>query len=527
MVIVATNYNRILFKDYEAVLLGKKKIEEQVADLNRQCNKLKIFAEGLVKEHDKLQQENTQKSVVIEEQNKVIADLERENARLKALLGIDGTNSSLPTSKTPIGKKKVIPNSREKSNRAKGGQPGHAKAKLVKHPDSEITDHIVHKEKVCPECGGNLIETGKDITKDVTDFHLVIDKERHHFPECKCSQCGKISRVRIPNSLKEENQYGPHIQSLILGLTNVASVPVNKVQKMVEGLTSEQIVPSEGYIMKLQKQASKGLKSFYEETKNYILTMPLLHWDDTVVSIDTNRACFRFYGDEKVAYYTAHEHKDKDSLKEDGILSLLPSSTVVMHDHNIINYNSEYSFTNIECNAHLLRDLQKVSDHTQHVWPSKAKELISQQIHKRNQLIAEGKSEFTKEDVEAFFTNLYAIIYAATEEAKDTKAKYGGDEERALLLRLAKYRDAYFAWVTNFDLPVTNNVSERSLRGCKTKMKVSGQFLVTESARNYAVIKTYLETCVRNGINEMEALLHLCSGNVYAFKSVLPDEGRE
>ena len=70
--------------------------------------------------------------------------------------------------------------------------------------------------------------------------------------------------------------------------------------------------------------------------------------------------------------------------------------------------------------------------------------------------------------------------------------------------------------MTNFDLPVTNNVSERALHGCKTKMKVSGQFLATESASNYAVIKTYLETCVRNGINEVDALIHLCVGAPYS-----------
>ena len=511
---MGTNYSRTLYKDYEAALLGKQEAEKQVAILNRQCKKLEVYAEGLERESDRRQG-------VIDELNNKVSELEREVAHLTALLGLDSTNSGLPTSKTPINKEKVIPNSREKSGKSKGGQPGHAKAKLKKHEEYEITEHIFHMDEVCPECGGELEETGVDITKDVTDFHIVIDKIRHHFPECRCGKCGKISRVHIPNSLKEENQYGPHVQTMILGLSNVASVPVNKVQKMVTGLTGGYITPSEGYIMKLQKQAAKGLKEFHAEMRRHCLGMPLLHWDDTVVFVDTKRACFRFYGDEKAAYYTAHEHKDKASLTEDDILSLLPPETVVMHDHNIVNYCSEYSFRNIECNAHLLRDLQKVYDHTQHIWAAEAKKLISEQIHKRNQLIAEGITAFSEEEVHDFFTNLYAIIYAATEEAKETNAKYGGDEERALLLRLAAYRDAYFSWVTNFDLPVTNNVSERSLRGCKTKMKVSGQFQVTESAWNYAIIKTYLETCVRNGINEMDALLHLCLGKAYSVSEVL------
>lgn len=517
---MASNYERILYKDYEAVLLGKEKAEKEVAHLNRQCKKLELHVE-------KLEKESNRKDAVISQQTEKIDELEKRIAHLEALLGTDSTNSGLPSSKTPIGKKKPIPNSREKSGKRKGGQAGHVKAKLKKHEDYEITEHIVHKEEVCPDCGGELAETGVDITKDVTDFHIVIDKIRHHFPECKCKKCGKINRIKIPNSLKEENQYGPHVQTLALYLTNVASVPVNKVQNMVRGMTNGQIVPSEGYVMKLQKQAAKGLKGFHDDMRKHCLTMPLLYWDDTVVFVDTKRACFRFYGDEKAAYYTAHEHKDKAGLSEDGILSLLPKETVVMHDHNIVNYCSEYSFTNIECNAHLLRDLQKVYDRTQHSWALEAKKLISEQIHKRNQLIQGGSASFSDEDVQDFFTSLYAVIYAATEEAKNTSSKYGGDEERALLLRLAAFRDAYFAWVVNFDLPVTNNVSERSLRGCKTKMKVSGQFLVTESAKNYAVIKTYLETCVRNGINEMLALMHLALGKPLEVRNVIGCGGCE
>ena len=73
--------------------------------------------------------------------------------------------------------------------------------------------------------------------------------------------------------------------------------------------------------------------------------------------MDSKRVFLQFYGDEKAAYYTAHEHKNKESPVRDNILPLLPPGTMVMHDHNIVNYCSDYSFTNIECYAHLLRDL--------------------------------------------------------------------------------------------------------------------------------------------------------------------------
>ncbi len=57
--------------------------------------------------------------------------LEYEIARLKALLNMDGTNCGILTSQTPINKEQVIPNTREKTNKLKGGQKGHPKYKKV------------------------------------------------------------------------------------------------------------------------------------------------------------------------------------------------------------------------------------------------------------------------------------------------------------------------------------------------------------------------------------------------------------
>ena len=90
-----------------------------------------------------------------------------------------------------------------------------------------------------------------------------------------------------------------------------------------------------------------------------------------------------------------------------------------------------------------------------------------------------------------------------------------------------EYKSNYFAWITCFELPITNNLSERSLRGVKTHMKVSGQFQSEEYAQYYATIMTYIETCRRNGINEMCALLRLCKGNPYSVNEILGNSDAE
>ena len=190
-----------------------------------------------------------------------------------------------------------------------------------------------------------------------------------------------------------------------------------------------------------------------------------------------------------------------------------------MHDHNLVNYHTDYDFTNIECNQHLLRDLQKVTDTLPRTWSGRMKEHIQCAIHDRNQLLEAGKRAFDQAYTDNFFSGFNQIMIQAISEYY--AADEDSDEELRLIMRLLEYKNNYFAWITCFDLPVTNNTSERALRGAKTHMKVSGQFLSEAYAQYYAAIQSYIETCKRNGINEMSALVRLCQGDPLSLKDIL------
>ena len=385
------NGSKSLYKDYEILLVKNDKLSKEVRDLKYINNLL----DNQIKTLAKNEQEANKERQVLEEK---IKEKDYEIARLKALLNMDGTNHGISTAQTPINKAKVIPNTREKTNKPKGGQKGHPKHKLEKFKDEEVTENIEHTAEKCPCCNSSAIETTGEVKeKDELDYRIVVEKKRHKFIEYKCEECGKKFYQEIPNNLKEENQYGPQVQALELTLMNQANVTINKAQKITKGLTNGEIDLSEGYIAKLQKRASDKLSNFMKEMKTEIIKQPLLHWDDTVIMIDTKRSCLRFYGTEKLAMYTAHSQKDKNGLDEDGILNVLSKQTVVEHDHNKVNYNDDYYFKNAECNVHLIRDLKKVIDNLNHTWAKKLIELISKMNNKRKWLIKKRKEEFTQE----------------------------------------------------------------------------------------------------------------------------------
>ena len=527
---MTSNYSKKLYNDYE-------KLEEKYINLEKKYKLEKLRADVAESEQQRLEKLNFQKDKKFDEltnentalKNKIIEltkklnMTEYERDQYLAKLNIDGTNAGIPTSQTPINKKKIIPNSRKNTGGKIGGKYNHKKNKLNKFADDEINENEDITLVQCPNCGSKeLIELNSEITKDEFDYQIKVIKKRIHFKEYKCPNCNKIVRKNIPVNLKEDNQYGNNVQATALTLMNVGNVPINKVRRIISGLTFNEMNLSEGFISKLQNRASTKLEQFIKNLKFYIIHLNLLYWDDTVVMINTKRACMRFYGNEDVALYCAHEHKDKLGLDKDNILNMLPNTTTVEHDHNIVNYNDDYSFINAECCQHLLRDLQKVSDNLPNrTWSNKMKELFQAYDHKRKILIDENKDHFSDEEFNNFISSINNNILLGVDEYLNDSETYYADKEEDLLIRIMEYRDNYVYWTLDFNIPFTNDLSERGLRGIKSKMKISGQFQNINSARNYAIIRSYIETCHRNGVNEHEALCKLINNNPYTLNEIL------
>ena len=181
------------YKDYEDLLIKND-------ELSKENRKLR-YSQKLLESQNKTLRENEQKASEdkIKYEN-TIKKQEYEIARLKALLNMDGTNHGIPTSMTPIHKKKVIPTTREKSDKSKGGQVGHKQHKLEKFKDDEVTENKEHTMEQCPCCKShNIQETGKINGKDELDYKIVVVKRRHKFIEYECKECGNKFHENIPN----------------------------------------------------------------------------------------------------------------------------------------------------------------------------------------------------------------------------------------------------------------------------------------------------------------------------------------
>ena len=73
--------------------------------------------------------------------------------------------------------------------------------------------------------------------------------------------------------------------------------------------------------------------------------------------------------------------------------------------------------------------------------------------------------------------------------------------------RISKERQHLFTFLFLKEVPPDNNASERAIRNIKVKQKISGQFKTSKAAQNFAVIRSVIDTTIKNSCNVLQALI--------------------
>ncbi len=66
---------------------------------------------------------------------------------------------------------------------------------------------------------------------------------------------------------------------------------------------------------------------------------------------------------------------------------------------------------------------------------------------------------------------------------------------------MIKHKDYLFSFLIDSNIPPDNNASERAIRNVKVKQKVSGFFKSFKGAENYAILRSCIDTAIKQGVN--------------------------
>ena len=121
----------------------------------------------------------------------------------------------------------------------------------------------------------------------------------------------------------------------------------------------------------------------------------------------------------------------------------------------------------------------------------------------------------------------YRGILAEAEKENPVPPKQGDKERgrtartktRNLLDRMRNYEDDILRFMTDVDVPFTNNRAEQDIRMVKVQQKISGSFRSWDGAQFFCRIRGYLSTCEKHDVSSADALKLLFNGEFPDFMS--------
>jgi transposase len=426
-------------------------------------------------------------------------------------LGRNSKNSSTPPSQDPNrARKKKMAGDIQK--RKPGGQLNHAGCTLVK---TETPDKI---EVLAIDM--LTIPAGRSYTADGYESRQVVDVNiKVHVTEFRAEVLIDENRrryvARFPEGVTKAIQYGHGVRAESVYLSMFQLIPLARVQ---EHFSDQLGLPlSKGSVSNFNQEASERLDVFEAWAKRQLLASPLLHADETGINVGGKKIWLHNLSNEKVTLYHPDEKRGTEAMDRMGVLPNYVGR--LCHDH----WKPYYKYPNVThvlCNAHHLRELERVIEEDGHQWAKALLQFLvdlNKAVNTAGGVLSDGKITES--------TNRYREILSQGEnECPKPPRKESGKRGRVkktfsrnLLERLRDFEADTLRFMTEAIVPFTNNQGENDLRMTKVQQKISGCFRSMDGAKIFCRVRSFLSTCRKNGISPVLALKDLFQGKWPAF----------
>jgi hypothetical protein len=415
-----------------------------------------------------------------------VKELEKEVARLK---NQNSRNSSLPPSRDKQDIKKKTRTLRKKSGRKKGGQKGHDGTTLKM---SDQVDHVVdYMPDQCDHClkempGEGVLVERKQIW-DIPPISLEIAEHRRY--KKYCAQCGKWSCSQYGTELQggAPVRYGDRIKNQIGYLSTRQLLPYKRLCEALEIIYGQHL--SEGTIDNIIQSQSEKAAATYAQIIDLVENSDVVGVDESGCSVQGAKHWAWTWVTSK--YSLIHISDNRGYLTSQRIFPKGFPKGILNSDCWKTHMKTKAKGHQI-CIPHLRRECQGLIEFHGSKWAKKLDDILQEILRIcRRPRIPKKK----KEDIEARLDEILA--YELTKSAKSI---------RSLRTRLVRLRDCLTVCLYNRKVPPHNNASERAIRMIKLKAKISGTFRSQKGAHRFAVLRTIVDSAIKQGIHPFEAL---------------------
>lgn len=417
-------------------------------------------------------------------------------------LGLNSRNSSKPPSSDQNRNKKK----KNKSDKNSGGQKGHKGSTLPLDDNPDVFHKLTVDRELLPP--GNYKDLGVE-TRQVIDieFKRVVTEYQAQILE---DECGNRFVAPFPDGVNSRIQYGNGLKAHAVYLSQYQLLPYDRIR---EYFTDQLDIPlSSGSLFNFINTAYAKLEetNALEIIKSHLINENVLHTDETGININGKRQWLHNGSSLKWTYLSAHEKRGHDAMDEIGILPEFQG--VMCHDHwkPYYRYESLHSL----CNAHHLRELTRAYEQDGQVWAETMRVFLLE----LNQTVDEAGGILSQEKQTAHLVEYQRILKAGELESpppiqpEGKRGRPKRTKSRNLLERLQNYESDVLRFMTDVDVPFTNNQGENDLRMAKVQQKISGCFRSKHGAKMFFGLRSYLSSCKKQGVSASTALALLLNG---------------
>lgn len=450
----------------------KKEYQKREAALMKQLGQMEKRAFRAERERDEGKDKIKQQRLKIYELETALEKEKGKNGRLKAQLGHDHENSSIPSSKGI--RRKKITNSREKTGKKPGGQPGHEGHCRKKQEPTRPPVLLDPPQEVLED--PDFKKTAKTLVKQLVNIRLVLEVEEYHADVYYNPKTGERVHAAFPPGVVNDVNYGGSIKAFLFLLNNDCCTSIDKSLRFLSDLTDGKLKLSKGMASRLGREFASKTQEEREKIFSELLLSPVMHVDCTNAVVNGKSAyVFICASPDGKALYFARRKKGHKGVEGTPVQDY---DGIIVQDHEATFY--QYGTDHQECLAHVLRGLKdSIQNEPDRTWNKEMHALLREMIHYRNSL--EPGVECSPEAVSGFEDRYRGILEKAKEEYEYIPAGEYYKKGYNLYVRLGEYMHNHLLFLHDPRVPTTNNEAERLLRSYKRKQQQAVSFRSFES----------------------------------------------
>jgi transposase len=433
-----------------------------------------------------------EKDALLAQQQEMIERLVARISELEALVGKPrktSSNSHIPPSKDGFGRGR-------KHRKASGGKrpPRDGKGRpLTETPDK--TERVM--ATACCHCGTDV--SGQAQRCRHRYDHIDLPPIRPTVTQVelfggRCRNCGRRYRAEAPSGMRPGTPFGPGIRSLLTYLHHSHHIGFERLSRVAAELFG--LVISEGAVANIFRRMGASMTAATRVIRDKLLSARIIASDETTTRTNgVTQWQWVFISDKAVLHKIAPRRAR--SVAEEVLGDHQPEVWISDRYAGQQELGKEHQV----CLAHVLRDVQYAIDCGDTIFAPKIRDHLRWAIQV-------GKRRPDLKD-----TTLAS--YAARADQKLTRlmrAPVAHPAGRVLLKQIKAWRTKFFIFLTNRDVPATNNISEREIRPSVVFRKVTNGFRSDWGAQIHAGYRSVTGTARLTGKSALDAIRDLVDG---------------